>query len=234
MKESSKSVRNTIIFDLDGTLLDTLDDLTNSVNYCMEKYGGPIYDREEVRSKVGNGIYVLMEKALPGGRDHPYYQDCMKTFPLHYKEHMMDNTRPYEGVKEMLHKLQKHDYKIAIVSNKFDAAVKSLNQRFFADVIPVAIGEAEDRGIRKKPAPDTVFQAMRELQAAPEECVYIGDSEVDIRTAANAGIPCVSVTWGFKTREFLQKHGAQMIVNTPEELLQTIFAWNHAEPGQFS
>lgn len=220
---SCESVRDTIIFDLDGTLLDTLDDLTNSVNYCMEKYGGPIYDRGEVRGKVGNGIYILMEKALPGGRANPHYQDCMEAFPLHYKAHMADNTRPFAGIKGMLRDLRKHNYKMAIVSNKFDAAVKGLNRRFFSDDIPVAIGEAEDKGIRKKPAPDTVFQAMKELGALPEECVYVGDSEVDIRTAANAGIPCISVTWGFKTKEFLEMHGASVTVDTPEELLQAIF-----------
>lgn len=217
-----RTVRNTVIFDLDGTLLDTLDDLTNSVNYCMEKYGGPIHDREEVRGKVGNGIYVLMEKALPGGRENPRYQDCMAAFQPHYREHMLDSTKPFEGIGELLLALQRSNYKMAIVSNKFDAAVKGLNRRFFSDMIPVAIGEAEDKGIRKKPAPDTVFQAMEELGSVPEECIYVGDSDVDIRTAQNAGMPCISVTWGFKTTEFLKEHGARVIVNSPEELLQAI------------
>ena len=212
--------RNTVIFDLDGTLLDTLDDLTAGVNYCMQKYGGPIHDREEVRKKVGNGIYVLMEKALPGGRSHPAYEDCMRDFPVFYKEHMTDHTKPYPGICEMLTGLKQLGYRLAIVSNKFDAAVKGLNQDFFSEYISVAIGESSS--VRKKPAPDTVFQAMKELGATPEECIYIGDSEVDIQTAANAEIPCISVDWGFKTIEFLKEHGAKTIVSTPQELFNAI------------
>lgn len=215
-----KHKRDTVIFDLDGTLLDTLDDLTASVNYCMKKYGGPIYDREEVRGKVGNGIYVLMEKSLPGGRNHPRYEDCMRDFPVHYKAHMTDRTRPYAGIPEMLAALRARGFRLAIVSNKFDAAVKGLNRDFFSDSIPVAIGESA--GVQKKPAPDTVFAAMRELGAAPEECIYIGDSEVDIQTAANAGIPCISVTWGFKTEAFLKEHGAETVVSTPQALLKIL------------
>lgn len=212
--------RNTIIFDLDGTLLDTLDDLTQSVNYCMAKYGGPIHDREEVRGKVGNGIYVLMERALPGGRSHPHYKECMEDFPVHYKQHMLDHTSPFPGICEMLEQLKKAGYRLAIVSNKFDAAVKELNQDFFSEYIPVAIGES--RTVRKKPAPDTVFQAAKELGASLDECIYVGDSEVDIQTAANAGIPCISVNWGFKTVKFLQEHGATQIVSTPAELRRAI------------
>ena len=212
--------RNTIIFDLDGTLLDTLDDLTNSVNYCMKKYDGPIYTREEVRGKVGNGIYVLMEKALPGGRDHPQYDACMHDFPIHYKKHMMDNTKPFDGICDLLKKLKENGFRMAIVSNKFDAAVKELNNDFFSEYIPVAIGESP--AIQKKPAPDTVFQAMKELGSTPENCIYIGDSEVDIQTAANANIPCISVNWGFKTTEFLKEHGAATIVSSPFELFDKI------------
>ncbi len=215
-------MRNTIIFDLDGTLMDTLDDLTASVNYCMEKYGGPVYDREDVRRKVGNGIYVLMERALPGGRKNPHYADCIRDFPIHYQKHMLDHTGPFPGIPEMLDTLKNKGYKLAIVSNKFDAAVKGLNRQFFADTIEVAIGEAEARGIRKKPAPDTVFEAMKELGAEPEECIYVGDSEVDIETAANAGIPCISVTWGFKSAEFLRRQGADHIVSSAEELTMCI------------
>ena len=192
------------------------------MNYCMKKYGGPVYTCEEIREKVGNGIYVLMEKALPDGRNNPNYDACMKDFPVHYKEHMLDNTKPYDGIIDMLHTLKEHGYKLAIVSNKFDAAVKGLNRQFFADTIEVAIGEAEARGIRKKPAPDTVFEAMKELGAEPEECIYVGDSEVDIETAANAGIPCISVTWGFKSAEFLRRQGADHIVSSAEELTMCI------------
>lgn len=215
-------MKNTIIFDLDGTLMDTLDDLTASVNYCMEKHGGPVYDREDVRRKVGKGVYVLMEKALPEGRKNSHYADCIRDFSIYYEKHMLDHTKPFEGIPEMLDDLKEKGYKLAIVSNKFDAAVKELNQQFFSGKIEVAIGEAEAKGIRRKPAPDTVFEAMKELGSRQENCIYVGDSEVDIETAANAGIPCISVTWGFKTPEFLEQHGAAHIVNTPEELEQCI------------
>ncbi|MCC8140925.1 MAG: HAD family hydrolase [Lachnospiraceae bacterium] len=214
--------RDTIIFDLDGTLLDTLDDLTASVNYCMDKYGGPRHTREEVREKVGNGIYVLIEKSLPGGRDNPSYKECAGEFAPYYRKHMMDATRPYEGIGDLLAGLAGCGYRTAIVSNKFDAAVKELKQHFFAGDIQVAVGEAEADGIRKKPEPDMVFAAMKELEVAPKQCIYVGDSDVDIRTAANAGIPCICVTWGFKTRDFLKEHGAEEIVDSPEELLEKI------------
>ena len=133
---------------------------------------------------------------------------------------MLDNTKPYDGIIDMLHTLMEHGYKLAIVSNKFDAAVKGLCKDFFADEIGVAIGESP--AIHKKPAPDTVFQAMRELNAKPENCIYVGDSEVDIQTAENAGIPCVSVNWGFKSTEFLKENGATQIVSTPKELADAI------------
>lgn len=215
-------MRDTVIFDLDGTLLDTLDDLTTAVNYCMQRFGGPIHTREEVRSKVGNGIYILMEKALPGGREHPFYTECMQAFPSYYKEHMTDKTVPYPGILSLLKCLNNDKYKLAIVSNKFDAAVKGLNERFFGEFISVAIGEMEDRGIRKKPAPDTVFQAMRELHSRPEQCIYVGDSDTDLQTAANVGIPCICVTWGFRDAEFLREKGAEFIADTPGQLYDEI------------
>lgn len=215
------SKRNTVIFDLDGTLLNTLQDLTNGVNYCMKKYNGPQYTPQEVREKVGNGIYPLMERSLPGGKDHPHYEECIHDFPIYYKEHMLDNTKPFPGIMEMLKQLQTKGYRLAIVSNKFDAAVKGLNADFFAPTIAVAIGESPS--VHKKPAPDSVFTAMKELGAAPEECIYVGDSEVDIQTAQNAGIPCVSVNWGFKTTEFLKEHGATTIVSTPQQLLDALY-----------
>ncbi len=216
--------RTAVIFDMDGTLLDTLDDLAASVNYCMKKYDEPAHTREEVRGMVGNGIYVLMEKSLPGGRDNPHYEECIRDFSAYYQEHKADRTAPFDGIDLLLAGLGAHGYGMAIVSNKFDAAVKDLNRMYFGDAIPVAIGEAEASGIRKKPAPDTVFAAMRALGVAPEQCVYVGDSEVDIQTAANAGIPCICVTWGFKTRAFLKEHGAETIVDTPQELLERILA----------
>ncbi len=224
-----------VIFDLDGTLLDTLDDLAAAVNHCMVKFGYPTHTRDEVRGMVGNGIYVLMEKSLPGGRDNPRYEECMRVFSAYYREHMEDMTAPYEGIDTLISGLSAQGIGLAIVSNKFDAAVKELNQKYFGGLIPVAIGEAESAGIRKKPAPDTVFAAMSELKVTPDRCIYVGDSEVDILTADNAGIPCINVTWGFKSREFLERHGAKMIVDTPEELMETILGYGNrrmkGEPG---
>lgn len=211
---------NTIIFDLDGTLLNTLDDLTVSVNHCMNKYHFPLYSRDQVRDMVGNGIYLLMERALPQGRHTPEYDACVHEFSAYYKDHMLDHTVPFNGIYPLLSTLHNHGYKLAIVSNKFDAAVKGLNQDFFSKYISVAIGESPD--IAKKPAPDTVFQAMKELNSKPEHCLYVGDSEVDIQTAQNAGIPCISVNWGFKSTDFLKAHHASVIVSSPEELLDLI------------
>ncbi len=211
-----------ILFDMDGTLLDTLDDLTEAVNYCMELFGEPSHTRGEVHEMVGNGVYVLMERALPGGRDNPRFDDCIQAFLPYYQEHMMDHTAPFDGIGELLAGLKERGYGMAVVSNKFDAATKDLNRRFFEGVIPVAIGEKEAEGIRKKPAPDVIFAAAGELGSKPEECLCVGDSEVDIQTAANAGIPCICVTWGFKSREFLEENGADHVADTPRELLEKI------------
>lgn len=213
-------MKKTIIFDLDGTLLDTLTDLTGSVNFCMEQCGYSQYTKEDVRSMVGNGIYLLMERALPGGREDPFYDRAIQLFTDHYKEHMLDSTCPFPGIPDMLQTLVKRGFKLAIVSNKFDAAVKGLNQRFFADFIEVAIGESSD--VRKKPAPDSVLEAIRELGSTIQDSVYVGDSEVDIQTAQNADIPCLSVCWGFKSEEFLKMHGADAIFHTVDQLLNYI------------
>lgn len=211
---------DTVIFDLDGTLLDTLTDLTNSVNYALEQYGLPTHSREAVRQMVGNGIYVLFEKAIPKGREFPQYDECVKTFQKHYELHKKDFTRPFDGILELLKQLAAKNYKLAVVSNKFDLAVKGLCRDFFTPYITTAIGES--REIARKPAPDTVFQAMKELHSAPDTCIYIGDSDVDIATAKNSGIPCISVTWGFRDREFLLEHGASLFADTAEDILKIL------------
>ncbi len=211
---------DTIIFDLDGTLLDTLTDLTNSVNYAMERQGFPVHSEEAVRQMVGNGIYVLMDKAVPGGRECPAYSSCLKDFREHYEVHKKDFTKPFPGILEFLKKASKKGYQMAVVSNKFDLAVKGLCQDFFHPYITAAIGESSQ--IARKPAPDTVFEAMRQLRAKPGQCVYVGDSDVDLATAQNAGIPCISVSWGFRSREFLLEHGAGSIAGSTEELWETL------------
>ncbi|MCU6762968.1 Phosphoglycolate phosphatase [uncultured Roseburia sp.] len=221
MKQQTALKFDTVIFDLDGTLLDTLDDLTASVNYCMKKFGCPLHSREDVRKMVGNGVNSLLERALPNGRNTPFYSDCVAVFQEYYKNHMLDQTGPFSGIIPMLQALKAKDYKLAVVSNKFDAAVKGLCNDFFSRYISSAIGESPH--IARKPAPDTVFKAIEELHSIPSRCIYVGDSEVDIETAANTGIPCISVNWGFKDTAFLQQHHASVIVSSPDELLKEIF-----------
>ncbi len=211
---------NTIIFDLDGTLLDTLADLAGSVNYVMKKYNLPDHSMDSVRQMVGNGVTVLMERAIPGGRSFAAFDNCLKDFKEHYEIHKKDLTKPFPGILEFLKESYESGYKMAVVSNKFDLAVKGLCKDFFSPYITTAIGESAQTA--PKPAPDTVFKAMQELQVTPEQCVYVGDSDVDIVTAKNAGIPCISVSWGFRTRQFLAEHGAVTIADTIEEFRHLI------------
>ncbi len=213
---------STYIFDLDGTLLDTLGDLAASVNYALRSYGLPEHSRDEVRMMVGNGVRLLMERAVPGGAAHPLFDEVFAAFRQHYMEHSLDTTRPYDGILDVLHQLRRRGCRTAVVSNKFDAATKSLCRHFFADSVEVAIGEHEAAGIRKKPAPDTVNEALRQLGVSREEAVYVGDSDVDVATAKNSGIPCISVLWGFRDKDFLLAHGATTFVRHPAELLADV------------
>ena len=210
---------NTYIFDLDGTLLDTLGDLAASVNYALRTYGMPERSLDEVRRFVGNGVRLLMERAVPDGADNPQFDMVFAAFRQHYMEHSLDTTRPYDGIPEMLLSLKARGCRLAVVSNKMMAATQELIRHFFPDTIEVAIGEHEAEGIRKKPAPDTVFAALRQLGVGEEGAVYVGDSDVDIETAHNAGLPCISVLWGFRDREFLLQHGATTFAAAPDNLL---------------
>jgi phosphoglycolate phosphatase len=209
---------NTFIFDLDGTLLNTLDDLAASVNYALRTHGMPERTLDEVRSFVGNGVRLLMERAIPEGSANPRFEETFATFRAYYMEHSLDKTRPYDGIPEMIHALKQRGCRLAVVSNKFYAATQELIRHFFPE-ITVAIGEHEAEGIRKKPAPDTVFEALRQLGVGKEKAVYVGDSDVDLQTAHNSGLPCISVLWGFRNRDFLLAHGATTFISHPEELL---------------
>lgn len=206
------------IFDLDGTLLNTLNDLAASTNYALRQSGMPEHSVNDVRLFVGNGVKKLMERAIPGGLDNPKFDETYATFRKHYLEHSLDTTKPYDGIPEVLAELKRRGKRLAIVSNKFYAATQELAHHFFPDTIEVAIGERED--IRKKPAPDTVLEAMRQLGVGKEGSVYVGDSDVDIDTARNCGLPCISVLWGFRDRQFLIDHGATHLIDSPEELLE--------------
>ena len=206
----------TYIFDLDGTLLDTLNDLHASCNYALRTHGMPERSLEEVRQFVGNGVKKLMERAIPDGLENPLFEETLQTFRQHYLLHNLDTTLPYPGIMEMLQQLKAQGKRIAVVSNKFYAATQDLCKHFYGDTIQVAIGERED--IKKKPAPDTVLEALRQLQVTRQDAVYVGDSEVDVETARNSGIPCISVLWGFRSKSFLLSHGATTFIETPNEL----------------
>ena len=209
----------TFIFDLDGTLLDTLGDLAASVNYALQAHNMPTHSIDNVRRFVGNGVRLLMERAVPDGASNPQFDAAFATFRQHYMAHSLDTTRPYEGILEMLRVLRQRGYRTAVVSNKFYAATQELCHHFFPDTIEVAIGEHEAEGIRKKPAPDTVIEALRQLGERREDAVYVGDSDVDIATAAASGMPSISVLWGFRDRQFLMEHGASRFISQPLELL---------------
>ena len=221
---------STYIFDLDGTLLDTLGDLAASVNYALRTHGMPEHAIDDVRRFVGNGVRKLMERAVPDGAGNPLFDETFATFRQYYMAHSLDTTRPYDGITEALAALKARGCHLAVVSNKMMAATQELCHHFFPDTIEVAIGEDEAAGIRRKPAPDTVFAALRELSnisltshlsplTSKSSAVYVGDSDVDIQTARNAGIPCISVLWGFRDRDFLLKNGAETLISTPSELL---------------
>lgn len=212
---------DTVIFDLDGTLLDTLEDLADSVNYALARFGYPGRSIEQVRNFVGNGVARLIELAIPGGTANPQYKACLADFRSHYSGNMQNKTKPYDGINALLNQLSKDNYKLAIVSNKFDGAVKGLCRAYFGEYIKIAIGESEN--VSKKPAPDTVLKALTELGSSSGRAVLVGDSEVDVKTAKNAGVLCVGVTWGFRGREVLEREGADCIINKPEELLEIIF-----------
>lgn len=206
----------TVVFDLDGTLLNTLDDLKDSVNYALQLNSMPQRTLDEVRRFVGNGIRNLMLRAVPDGADNPAFEKVFADFKAHYATNCLNKTAPYPGVMEMVDALRKANFKLAIVSNKVDSAVKELQKHYFDGVIPVAVGEME--GVSRKPAPDMVNKALAELGSTPQESVYIGDSEVDITTAKNSNMDCISVTWGFRERALLEETATGPVLDTPEQV----------------
>lgn len=208
---------STYIFDLDGTLLNTLGDLAASCNFALREMKMPERTTDEIRRFVGNGVKKLIERAVPKGTPSETVEQTLAIFRAHYLEHGLDTTKPYEGIDEMLAELKRRGKNIAVVSNKFYDATRQLCRHFFPDTVAVAIGERE--GISKKPAPDTVIAALEELGVSTEGAVYVGDSEVDVQTAQNCGIPCISVLWGFRDKDFLSENGATTFVLRPEEIL---------------
>lgn len=211
-------MKKIVIFDLDGTLLNTLDDLADSTNYALSKFGYPTRTIEEVQQFVGNGVAKLIERAIPDGKNNPNFEKCLSIFKENYAQNMYNKTAPYNGIIEMLSNLKSKGIKIAVVSNKFDLAVKELCKKYFEGFIDFAAGENEAQGIKKKPAPDTVISVLTEFNFAPEDAVYVGDSDVDIMTAKNSNMPCISVTWGFRDKKFLLENGATILINAPSEI----------------
>lgn len=210
-----------VIFDLDGTLLDTLYDLYDGVNIALRTYHMPEKSIDEVRMAVGNGVKKLMERSVPGGQTNPQFYDCLALFRTVYAKIAEDHTKPYEGIPALLDQLYAEGYRLAVVSNKFHDATTALVRHYFP-MVHAAAGEREEMGIRKKPAPDTVNTIVNGFALKAADCVYVGDSDVDIETAKNAHMDCISVSWGFRDSAFLREHGATHIVDTPDALYDAI------------
>ncbi len=208
----------TAVFDLDGTLLDTLEDLFRATNQALTRHSLPARTRDEVRMFVGNGVEMLIRRAVPADTAEDTVAAVLADFKAIYAAICEDNTAPYDGIPELLSALRSAGVRIAVVSNKFDQATKQLCAKYFGDLVEVAVGERT--GVRKKPAPDTVFEALRALGSTVSRATYIGDSDVDIATAAAADMPCISVTWGLRDEDFLIEHGATTLARSPHELLQ--------------
>ncbi len=209
---------DTILFDLDGTLLNTLDDLCDSVNYALNVLGVPTRTIDEVRDFVGNGVKLLISRAL--GEGHlDKFDECFKLFSAHYDKNKQNKTAPYLGIDEMLISVLSAGYKTAIVSNKYHDAVEELRKKFFSSVT-IAIGEQQ--GLNAKPAPDMVFKAIKTLSSEPNSCVYVGDSDVDVATARNSNLPIIAVSWGFRSKELLKSLNADVIIDSPNQLLSAV------------
>ena len=208
------------VFDMDGTILNTLEDLTDSLNAALRLSGYPQRTIEEVRNFVGNGIRLLIERGVPQGTEITAIDKVHRDFMEYYQKHCADKTRPYDGIVELMQSLRQKGCKMAVVSNKADSAVKELSDRYFPGIFDISVGERQ--GILKKPAPDSVNEVLKQLQVAKEEAVYIGDSDVDIATARNVKMDCISVVWGFRKEEFLREQGAVVFARTPEDILQII------------
>jgi len=208
---------NIVIFDLDGTLLYTLEDLKDSTNFAIAKYNYAPITLEQTKDFVGNGIKKLIARAIPNGEKNINFEECLKTFKNHYSQNMYTKTRPYDGILKFLEEIKAIDIKTAVVSNKFDSAAKQLCEKYFGNLIDFVIGQSET--IPQKPSPESVFEVIKYFGSNAQNCIYVGDSEVDIQTAKNANIPCISVSWGYRSKDLLKKEGAGIIVDKPEEIL---------------
>lgn len=212
-------MKTAIIFDLDGTILDTLEDLYLSVNQTMRHFGFPERTRDEVRSFVGNGVPKLIERSLPKGTAISDFERALEYFKKYYDTHCLDNTRPYEDITDALRKLKDKGYLVGVMTNKVHSAATLLCEQHFSGVTDMVLGQTDS--FPTKPDPAALFFMRREMGA--DKVIYVGDSEVDIQTAKNAGVPCVSVSWGFKDREFLLSHGAEIVADTVSDMINYIY-----------
>ena len=215
-------MKTLILFDLDGTLLDSLEDLTDSANYTLAQYGCPLRTMEEIRSFIGNGAEYLIRMALPGKENDPPLAEVLATYKAYYATHARIKTKPYDGVLEALEEISKN-YMVAIVSNKPDVATKILAKEMFGGI--PAWGESAE--CKRKPAPDMLYKAMAEMGA--DRCIYVGDSEVDVATTKNAGCQCLSVLWGFRDKQVLVDAGAEHFCEKPQDLAQMIEEMAHGK-----
>ncbi len=205
-----------VIFDLDGTLLDTLEDLYTAVNHALREFGFPERSIDEIRRFIGNGVKKLMERSVPSGTDKETEEKCLDSFRSYYLSHMADHTKAYDGTIELLEKLREKGISTSVVSNKLHTAVEGLCKDYFAGLIDHAIGVSVEE--ERKPSPVNVFKSMELSSSKAEETVFVGDSEVDVQTAHNAHIRCIGITWGFRSRQELIENGADFIAETAQEV----------------
>lgn len=209
-----------VVFDLDGTLLNTLNNITAAVNHTLSAYGMPTRTPAEVRGFVGNGVVSLIARAVPVGTDADTTARVLADFRVYYAEHTLDLTVPYDGILPMLDRLKERGIAMAIVSNKPDVSVERLREKFFSDYIAVALGDSPDRP--RKPAPDSTFDVLARLAVSAEEAIFVGDGDADVLTAKNAGMPCIGVTWGFRDADDLHAAGAPVLADTPAQVAEII------------
>ncbi|MGN1443888.1 MAG: HAD family hydrolase [Acutalibacteraceae bacterium] len=209
-----------VIFDLDGTLLNTLDDLAASVNFALKDCGYPERTVKEVRAFIGNGVIKLMQRATPDGIGQQEFDRCFESFRTHYLKHMFDTTKPYDGILPLLDSLKAVGIKTSVVSNKLHSGVVGLCKDFFGDRLTCAFGVLDES--ERKPAPANVFKALKEMNVEASDCVYVGDSEIDVQTANNAGLDCIAVTWGYRDLDVLQANSPKYIIDNPQEILEIV------------
>lgn len=217
-------MKKLVVFDMDGTILNTLEDLCDAMNYCLEKYNMPTRSMAEIRSFVGNGLGKLVERACIKGTTEELLAEILECLKAYYIIHCYDKTKPYEGIPELIAELRDKGFKTAVVSNKAHNAVLELIEMFFKGLFDEAYGECD--GVARKPAPDLVNKVLNSLEIDARDAVYIGDSDVDLATAANSNMDCISVTWGFRDEDFLVENGAKKFARKPSDIIDILLKDN--------